>query len=250
MAQADANLEHKVEERTAELKTANDSLSDLSARLLQAGDEVNRRTARELHDSVGQLIVAIKINNTTVSREAGVLSALALEALEQNEAMLVELHQSVRALSHLLHPPLLDEAGLPVALQCLGDEFGKRCGIRVTVEVPETLDRASRDLETGVFRIAQECLGDVQKHSESDTATVRFDVHEGRAHLEVCDQGKGISNEEQLQIQSYGSTGLGLRGVRERVAQLGGELQIESSDKGTVITADLPWQPKARAAAV
>ncbi len=249
LAELNATLEDRIRERTSELNAANDSLRELSARLLQARDDEQRRIARELHDGVGQLVIAIKINNSAIAKESVVLSAAAVTALEQNEAMLQELHQGIRTISHLLHPPLLDEVGLPVALQWYVEEFSKRSAITVLLECPETLERASSEIETAIFRIVQECLGNVHRHSGSPTANVRFDVIDAKAHLEICDEGVGIPEHRQNEIKTHGRVGVGLRGIRERIAQLGGEMQIESSSKGTTIKAVLPWQPLAFSAA-
>lgn len=249
LAHLNATLEDRIKERTSELNAANDSLRELSARLLQARDDEQRRIARELHDGVGQLVIAIKINNSAIAKEAATLSEAAVTALQQNETMLQELHQGIRTISHLLHPPLLDEVGLPVALQWYVEEFSKRSGITVSLECPESLERASSEIETAVFRVVQECLGNVHRHSASPTASVRFDVINGKAHLEIRDEGVGIPEHRQREMQTHGRIGVGLRGIRERIAQLGGEMQIESGPNGTVIKAVLPWQPLAFSAA-
>jgi signal transduction histidine kinase len=243
LALLNATLEDRIKGRTAELNAANESLRELSARLLQARDDEQRRIARELHDGVGQLVIAIKINNAAVGRESAVLTSGAQQALQQNEAMLQELHQGIRTISHLLHPPLLDEVGLPVALQWYVEEFSKRSNIDVTLTCADDVERATSELETAVFRVVQECLGNVHRHSSSATAAVSFQVKNGDAHLEIRDEGVGIPANRQQEMKSHGRIGVGLRGIRERVAQLGGELQIESSPKGTTIRAVLPWTP-------
>lgn len=249
LAELNATLEDRIRERTSELNTANDSLRELSARLLQARDDEQRRIARELHDGVGQLVIAIKINNSAIGKEASALSPSGVAALQQNEAMLQELHQGIRTISHLLHPPLLDEVGLPVALQWYVEEFSKRSGISVSLDCPEVLERAPSEIETAIFRVVQECLGNVHRHSASPTASVRVKVKDGKAHLQVSDQGVGIPQNRQQELRAHGRIGVGLRGIRERIAQLGGEMQIESSSKGTTIKASLPWQPLAFSAA-
>lgn len=248
LAALNSTLEDKIKQRTAELEAANESLRELSARLLQMRDEEQRRIARELHDGVGQLVAAIKINNSALAREAAALSTGAAEALAQNDVMLQELHQGIRTISHLLHPPLLDEVGLPVALRWYVDEFSKRSGIDVGLDCPEVLDRASSEREMAVFRIVQECLGNVHRHSASRTAAVRLGVEGGRAHLAVSDKGVGIPANRQQELKPHGRVGIGLRGIRERIAQLGGEFRIDSSSRGTTVTATLPWNAAALSA--
>ena len=245
LAELNATLEDKIKERTAELNAANDSLRELSARLLQARDDEQRRIARELHDGVGQLVIAVKINNSAIAKETAALTPTAVQALQQNELMLQELHQGIRTISHLLHPPLLDEVGLPVALQWYVEEFSKRSGIAVTLDCPEALDRATSEMETAIFRIVQECLGNVHRHSASPSAGVEFAVKEGRAHLQISDKGVGIPANRQHDLNSHGRIGVGLRGIRERISQLGGQMKIDSTAKGTTISADLPWIPLA-----
>ena len=250
LADLNASLEDRIKERTTELKAANDGLRELSARLLQTRDDEQRRIARELHDSIGQLIVAIKINNTQILKEGSSLPPAAIKALNENEAMLIELQQSIRTVSHLLHPPLLDEAGLGVALQWYVEEFAARSGIQVQLDCSNSLQRISGDLETAIFRVVQECLGNVHRHSASRTALVRLDMDSGKVRLEVSDQGTGISEEKQKELRSHGRIGVGLRGIRERIAQFGGQLEISSSDEGTTVSAVLPYEPKSDSAAV
>jgi len=243
LAQLNATLEKRVQDRTLELQTANESLRQLSARLLQMQDEERRRIARELHDSVGQLLAAMTMNNATISGEASKLSPAAAKALGENESMVREVLRSIRTMSHLLHPPLLDEAGLPAALQWYVDEFSERSGIEVDLRYPASPERLPNDLETTLFRIVQECLGNVHRHSGSNTASICLEITDGRARLEVSDHGVGISPERQHELKSGGRTGVGLRGMHERIAQLGGELEIQSSGEGTSVIATLPCVP-------
>jgi signal transduction histidine kinase len=243
LSQLNATLELRVGERTAELKAANDSLRELSVRLLQMQDEERRRIARELHDGVGQLLVAISMNNASLEKEADQLSAEARKALINNDSMVDEILRSIRTISHLLHPPLLDESGLPSALRWYVEEFSQRSGIQVTLDCSPSLERFSAELETAIFRIVQECLGNIHRHSQSPTAAIHLAASGGTAHLVVSDEGRGMSVEKQKQLKSGLPSGVGLRGMRERVAQLGGELQIESTSRGTRIRASLPCAP-------
>ncbi len=180
------------------------------------------------------------MNQSVISREAEKLSPAATKAFNENNVMVEEILRGIRTISHLLHPPLLDEAGLPSALRCYVEEFGQRSGIDVNLQCPESLPRLPIEVETAIFRIVQECLGNVHRHSGSSTATVHLDVDAGHAHLEIGDAGQGISDERHREIKSGGRDGVGLRGINEQIAQFGGHLQIESSGMATSVVTDIP----------
>jgi signal transduction histidine kinase len=235
-------LETRVNERTAELEAANASLRELSARLLSMQDQERRRISRELHDSVGQMLAAIKMNNDAIARES--LSPQGREAVLQNSSMVDEILSGIRTISHLLHPPLLDEAGLSSALSWYAQEFSQRSGIRVMLNCDSSVGRLPADLETAIFRIAQECLGNVHRHSKSATASLSLTVRDGIAHLEITDEGCGIPPQRLRELTDRRG-GVGLRGLRERVTQFGGRFQVQSSTDGTKVTADLPVDPQA-----
>jgi signal transduction histidine kinase len=239
LAELNSTLEVRVKERTAELRTANDSLRELSTRLFRMQDEERRRISRELHDSIGQLLAAMIMNQAVVAEELERLTPTAQKAFVQNESMVHEILRGIRTISHLLHPPLLDETGLPPALRWYVEEFGQRSGINVVLECPDGLGRLPSELETAIFRIVQECLGNVHRHSGSSTATVHFSVNDGNAYLEIRDYGKGIPPERQHDMKSGGG-GVGLRGIRERIAQFGGQLEIRSNSMGTSVVAIIP----------
>jgi signal transduction histidine kinase len=246
LATLNQTLESRVNERTAQLSAANESLRELSARLLRMQDEERRRIARELHDSVGQLLAAIKMNNAAVLRSEA-LSPHAQQLLQQNSEMVEEILSGIRTISHLLHPPLLDEAGLPSALQWYVEEFGERSGIEVHLDCDTEIGRLPSLLETAIFRIAQECLGNVHRHSDSPVASVKLTTEDGIARLEIRDVGRGIPSERLRDLTSYGRGGVGLRGLRERVTELGGKLEIHSAGEGTgtTVVATLPCSPPA-----
>lgn len=243
LSQLNATLEVRVSERTAELKTANEGLRELSGRILQLQDEERRRIARELHDSVGQLLAAITMNMAVVEDELDALSPEAKKAFLQNRAFVQQILQGIRTISHLLHPPLLDESGLPSALGWYVEEFSQRSGIKVSLEFSPDFDRFSPELETAVFRIVQEALGNIHRHSQSPTAYIRVTAADSFLSLEIRDAGRGIPAEKQKQIKLGMRTGVGLRGIRERVTQLGGQLEIESDSGGTAILAKFPCAP-------
>ena len=236
---AQLELEDAVKERTLEIDKTNQSLRELSARLLQLQDDERRRIARELHDSVGQMLAALGMNLATVETDIERLTQTA-NKVNDSATLVRELSKEVRTISHLLHPPLLDEAGLASALRWYVEGFAQRSKIEVDLEFSEDFGRLSRDSETAVFRTVQECLTNIHRHSESPTARIRITAFDKDIHIEVEDQGKGIPPEKQLQMASTGTPGVGIRGMRERLRQLGGNLDIHSNGKGTRIVARLP----------
>jgi PAS domain S-box-containing protein len=224
-----------------ELEDATGKLRELSSRLLQTQDEERRRIARELHDGVGQLIVALNLNLSKVNSEKERLSPGARECLEENARLIDQASQEIRTMSHLLHPPLLDEVGLESALRWYGDGFAERSKIAVTMDLaPGFSEGLPRELSLSLFRIVQECLTNVHRHSGSATAFVRIRRSAGEISLEVKDEGKGIPAEIHSKISSGASAGVGLRGMRERIRQFGGRLEVASDRKGTRIIAVLP----------
>jgi signal transduction histidine kinase len=234
-----AELECRVEERTAELDAANTSLRHLSARLLQLQDEERRRIARELHDSVGQLLAGLSMNLSAVRTDIDRLTRTAA-TLTDSEALVQEMTKEVRTISHLLHPPLLDEAGLSSAVRWYTDGFAQRSKIKVDLDLPANFGRFSPELETAIFRVVQECLTNIHRHSGSPTAKIRLRQFDRQVVVEVEDEGSGIAPEKREEMASGGTPGVGLRGMRERIRQLGGDLVITSSGTGTVILARLP----------
>ena len=215
--------------------------ADIVARLQQVQDGERRRLARELHDSVGQLLASIAMNIARVRAESDKLSPEVAELVIQNGAMVNEITNEIRTISHLLHPPLLDEMGLPLALRWYIDGFMERSKIRATVEVPDGFDRLPPDTEIAVFRAVQECLANVHRHSGSSSCSVKLVRNDHELQLQVQDSGSGIPKEKLPNVMSSG--GVGLRGMRERVRRLGGTLAIDSSEQGTTVTIKLPIQP-------
>jgi two-component system, NarL family, sensor kinase len=220
-------MEHKLRE------------ADLSSRLLQVQDEERRHIGRELHDSVGQSLAAVGLNTAAVLRESQNLSAGTARRVEENALIIQQLLSEIRTMSYLLHPPLLDEMGLASALKEYVNGFAERSCVSVTLDLPEKLERLPQACELSLFRIVQECLTNVHRHSGSKTALVRLSRTEEQIELEVADQGRGMDPETQQNFIAGKSTGVGLRGMRERVRQLGGFLEIES-DAGTTVRAVLP----------
>jgi signal transduction histidine kinase len=225
-------LEQRVEERTAAAR-------QLSARLLQMQDEERRRIARELHDSAGQMVAALTMNIDQMKAVDGATSEQA-RLLADSDAVLRNLNKELRTMSYLLHPPLLDEMGLSSALEWYVDGFGKRSGILTTLELASDFGRVNSDLEIAVFRLVQECLTNVHRHSGSSKAVVRLKRSRQAVLLEVEDEGHGIEPQKKAVLLGSGPIGVGLRGMRERVLQLGGTLHIDSENGGTTIRAMFP----------
>ncbi|HEY1660027.1 MAG TPA: PAS domain S-box protein [Candidatus Sulfotelmatobacter sp.] len=240
LSEARDDLEKRVTERTGELRTATDSLRELSARLLRLRDDEQRRLARELHDSVGQLLAAVGMNLAVVSAESQKLSPSAAKCVAENADLIQEVTRQIRTISHLLHPPLLDEAGLASALRWYVEGFAKRSGIEVNLEIPDELGRLPNQTEIAMFRVVQECLTNIHRHSGSPTASVRIFMQKNRLLLEVEDHGKGIAKDTQRKIEQSGEMGVGFSGMRERLWQLGGALQLQSGGNGTLVKAVLP----------
>jgi signal transduction histidine kinase len=233
------SLEERVQERTAALDGANQNLRALSARLLQLQDEERRRFARELHDSVGQSLAGLTLNLSAVRTDIERLAKTA-NALRESEAMVQEMSKEVRTISYLLHPPMLDEAGLASALRWYLEGFKQRSKIQVQAEFPDDFGRLPQELETAIFRVVQESLTNIHRHSGSATAKVSIAQSNGLVLVEVADSGKGIAPEKRYEMQGTGTIGVGLRGMRERIRQLGGELEIGSNGAGTVVRVQVP----------
>ena len=212
----------------------------LSGRLLQLQDEERRRVARELHDGAGQLLAALSMNIAAIAKERDRLSPNVAHRIDENFSLIDQAVAEIRTISHLLHPPFLDEIGLKSALSEYVQGFAERSKVTVSLDLPAELGRLPRDVELSLFRIVQECLTNIHRHSGSTTASVRLSRTHGEVELEVTDEGRGINRETQEEFFVGKSSGVGLRGMRERVRQLGGTLQIHSDGNGTSIVAMLP----------
>ena len=230
--QAHAMEHHRSEER----------LRQLTSRLLQAQDNESRRIARELHDSAGQYIAAIQMNlgamkrdtssPLTPSQERRICDSIEILSLCSNE---------IRTISYLLHPPLLDEMGLASALSCYSDGFAERSGIRVYLDISKGFGRLSTDTETAMFRIIQQSLANIYRHSGSNVARITIRKNAKEITMKICDEGHGIA--PNVLKEFYSGTrlvGVGIAGMRERAKVMNGHFHISSSPSGTVIEVGLP----------
>jgi signal transduction histidine kinase len=229
-----------------ELRGAEQTMRELATSVVRAQDEERRRIARELHDSTGQNLIAATL---LLGRIEGVLPAAAKPILRQLEEVLQQSIREVRTVSYVLHPPLLDEAGLGPALRCYVEGYIERSGIAVDLEVAPDLERLQPDAELAVFRLVQEALTNVSRHSQSPTARIRLareKASDGQTIvLTIEDMGRGmptISNMRALIGRKIGSrsAGVGLASMRERLLQIGGRLEIDSAVGRTVVRAIIP----------
>jgi len=239
LSEAREHLEKGVQERTAELANANESLRELSARLMKVQDEERKRFARELHDSVGQILAAINMNIGVVQAQSDKLDSQGARAIAENVQLVEQVSREIRTISYLLHPPLLEVAGLASALRWYVDGFSERSKIKVDLDISSDFGRLPNDTELAVFRIIQECLTNIHRHSGSATAAIHIRQEGERLIVQVRDAGKGISLEKQKTLSESGQGGVGFGGMRERLRQRGGTLEIQSDGNGTVINATL-----------
>jgi signal transduction histidine kinase len=241
-------LDAEVQVRTQELELRNqqvieasERLRDLSRRMMRVQDEERRHIARELHDSAGQVLAVLGMKMGELAQQVRTeLRPLAQEILQ----LVQQLTQELRTMSYLLHPPLLDEIGLAAALNWYVQGVTERSQIEIDLSISEGLGRLPSDVELILFRLVQETLTNVHRHSGSKSAAIRVTREGDSVSLEVRDQGKGISPERLLEIQAQAS-GVGIQGMRERVRQYHGEMTIESNGEGTRIFVVLPVQSSA-----
>jgi two-component system NarL family sensor kinase len=228
-----SDLETLIMERTAELQK-------LSQRLLKVQDEERRRIARDLHDSTGQTLAALKISisflEENCQKDAATLALVADVTQLADQAI-----EEIRTMSYLLHPPLLDEVGFACAGEWFIEGFAKRSGISVNVDLANSHERLPKDVEIALFRVLQESLTNVHRHSGASEASIRLHHESDAVILEVRDFGRGIPEERLRLLHAVSAeTGVGLTGMRERLRELGGKLEIESDGHGTSMRATVP----------
>jgi signal transduction histidine kinase len=227
-----ADLESQVEQRTTALR-------QLSARLLSLQDFERRRIARELHDSLGQYLVGLKLNAHMLRQEPE-----REELWSEADKLMEQCISEVRTLSYLLHPPTMDAAGFSSAARWYVEGYGQRSGLSVTLDAPSDLGRMPDAIELALFRVLQEALTNVHRHSGASAADVLVYQDAGQVVLEIKDNGRGIPQSLLSQFQVTGAgMGVGIAGIRERVRELGGKLKLESSDSGTLVRVTIPLAP-------
>lgn len=232
-------LDAEVRLRTRELEEQSDQVRDLSWQLLRTQDEERRHIARELHDSAGQTLTVLGINLAQVIQEAGRKAPDVAAKMEPIQEIVQQLHREIRTTSYLLHPPLLDESGLYSAVSWYVQGLKERSGLEVFLDIAEDFGRLPHEMELVIFRLVQECLTNIHRHSKSKTASIRIARDSKQITLDIRDQGKGMSAERLAEIQS-GRSGVGIRGMLERLRQFEGALKIESASSGTCVFATIP----------
>jgi signal transduction histidine kinase len=227
-----AKLENLIEQRTGALRL-------LTVKLLQFQDEERRNFARNLHDSVGQHLTVLKMN---LERMNGLSEQHLVrpELLSDSLRAVNECLSETRTISYLLHPPLLDEAGFESAARWYVEGFAQRGGIRANINFPEKMDRLPESVELALFRILQESLTNVHRHSGSPTVEIDVKLENDMITLAVRDAGQGIPAHVLERLHGTGTAGIGLAGMRERIADLGGELRVDSNSAGTLLKASIP----------
>jgi signal transduction histidine kinase len=239
---AKKRLENEITERMnveRKLRDSEKSLRELSGRLLRMQDEERRHLGRELHDSVGQYLAVLKMSLDSLERTAKEKAEdhRIADCIDLAEQCITE----VRTMSYLLYPPMLEEMGLKTAIPWYLEGFAKRSGIETTLDISDSFGRLTREVEQAVFRLLQESLTNIHRHSGSATAHISLSMKDGLLRVEVRDKGRGMPAEIlETRDSGFGTPGVGLRGMNERIRQLGGDLELFSSEVGTVVCATVP----------
>ncbi len=251
-------LEEKVDERTRELQAALANLQAeikvraeaeearrrISARMLSIQDEERRRIARELHDSIGQTLAALKMTISALSKMTSATaqpSPAISKCWDDVNALIDEAIRETRTISHLLHPPMLDELGFAASASWYITGFARRSGIEVNVELPDEQPRFTESMDLTLFRVLQECLTNILRHSGSKKAEVRLEIAGQEVVLSIRDYGKGMSRDQIEKFMTSGTeVGVGLGGMRERVRDLGGKIELQTPGTGTTVKVTLP----------
>ena len=220
---------------------AEDALRKLSGRLLGIQDQERRRIARELHDSLGQYLAGLKITLEMLAQSPSRTDALLTECSEILDKAIIE----TRTLSHLLHPPLLDEAGFASAASWFVNGFSQRSGIPIALEISPDLPRLSEAVEIALFRVLQESLTNVHRHSQATSAEIRVETDAEQITIEIRDRGRGVPQHILRQLDGDGTNlGVGLAGMRERIHELGGTFSVTSDESGTAVRASVPLETR------
>ena len=253
LREAHDELERRVLQRTMEITKANfdlrrevserlnaeNALRQLSQNIVRLQDEERRRIARELHDSAGQYLSAVTLTLEQLARRYSGEDEKNKQLIQEALGLVGDCIKEVRTMSYLLHPPVLDDFGLASALRWYVEGFSQRSGIHVRLDLAEVFPRLNRELETALFRIVQEGLTNIHRHSGGHSATVELTIFNKKVNAIISDDGHGMPA-NMLEKIGRGHGGVGLMGMYERVKQLGGSIHIDSGGAGTKITTELP----------
>jgi signal transduction histidine kinase len=223
-----------------ELAQRAQQLESLSTRLLQSQDEERRRIARELHDTTAQNLAALRMDLSMLKRSVDASDPSARQTLEESIALTERAIAEIRTLSYLLHPPMIEPAGLLPSLRWYAQGFQERSGIAVALELPDELERLPLATETALFRIIQESLTNIRRHSGSSVAEIRIEREPGILKLNIRDDGRGVPLHLRGDETVLAAAGVGIASMRERVRELGGSMNVQSDDRGTAIEIRLP----------
>jgi len=234
--------EQALRDSKEKLQESEKSLRELSLHLLRTQDEERRRIGRDLHDSLGQYLTALKIRLDAFRSAAARKQAPDVAELSECSDLANDAIKEVRTISYLMYPPMLDEMGLKSAIPWYLEGFTQRSGIKTAFEAPPEFPRLAPEVELAFFRVLQESLTNVHRHSGSPTARVRLIATDKSVVLEIGDQGKGapLRSFNSATSGSQRALGVGLRGMNERILQIGGALELSSSEKGTTVSAVIP----------
>jgi PAS domain S-box-containing protein len=228
-------------------KRAEEELQRLSGRLLRSQDEERRKIARDLHDSTGQVLVALAAALGQLRHSVPSPNSKARKLISESQALADQCIREIRTLAYLLHPPMLDESGLEDAIRDYVEGFAKRSGIRVQLDLPPVLGRMPREIELSLFRVVQESLTNIQRHSGSHQAKIRIVRNSKSVTLEVSDKGSKISRSGRKSTRGFTSgVGVGIPSMNERVKQVGGQLEIDSGSVGTTLRVSIPANDQSR----
>jgi signal transduction histidine kinase len=237
LLRAKVSVFSELHRKARQLEKLNHELRHLSGRLIALQDQERRRIARELHDGLGQELVAVKMlfHQLLQPQTDDAKKQISKDAEDTIDRAI----QQIRSMSHLLHPPLLDEVGLRSALRWYLEGFSQRCGIESSLDVQADFPRLNSELETAIFRIIQEAMSNVFRHSEARNAWVALNVQDGRIVVTVRDDGRGIA--ERVAELQPGSIGIGIGGMRQRAKEFGGELRLAPAEPGTLVEIVIPF---------
>jgi signal transduction histidine kinase len=233
----------------ADIRVQNAQLQQLSIELINAQDEERRRLARELHDSAGQYLAGIQMNLAALLRADSEFPTRARSLISDSVSLADRCSSEIRTMSYLLHPPLLDELGLRAATSMYVEGFAQRSGIRVDLEISQNLGRLPNEIETALFRVIQQGLANIHRHSGSLVAKVRIQSDAESISAEISDEGRGISVDTLKGFHSGTRlAGVGVMGMRERIKSMGGQFNIRSNEGGTTIEVRVPLHARGKSA--